>query len=118
MPPRGSIDRLFIWYDLQKHKMFCEGTDWRGEAERKGRLNAKGLPFLGWTVGMKKDRNGFVENIDKKQLSDFILDAGGEIVINKGELQKFLDANFHLPSNWDPFEKISSETFFSVEENS
>lgn len=118
MPPRGHIDRLFIWYDLQKHQMFCEATDWRGESERKSRLEMKGLPFLGWTVGMKKDSNGFVENIDKKQLSDFILDAGEEVVINKQEFQKFLDANFHLPSDWQPFEKISPETFFSVEENS
>lgn len=118
MPPRGHIDRLFIWYDLQKHKMFCEGTDWRGEAERKTRLNMKGLPFLSWTVGMKKDINGFVESIDKKQLSDFILDAGKEQVIDKQELSKFLYGNFHLPSEWEPFEKISPETFFSVEGNS
>lgn len=117
MPPRGRIDRLFIWYDLQKHQMFCESTDWRGESERKARLELKGLPFLRWTVRMKKDSNGFVENVDKKQLSDFILGAGREVVINQREFQKFLDATFHIPSDWQPFEKIFPETFFGVEEN-
>lgn len=108
MPPVGKFDTWLIWYDYGASRFFLEATEsaraaitistWKNNPNKKIRY---------WKIPYPMDKNGYHEKVDTSLFSDFMLEASQDPEIDQTTFLDFVQRQFSLPGEFDPFVKIS-----------